>query len=269
MTAFDPLPLNFACEEYYPYPMDKLKALWTRFLSLKFWQKALVVLLVYVLFSAVTGFGSSSDTSKSPSSTSQSVKRSYPVSYVRSAAVNPATLSVVFNVTNDGTQPIKPSCTIRMQDTSGTYKGYDIFEITDAIAASQTKQIIVQLTITKEGADYADQFSGECTASTTDTGTNAGKDVVISDIQNFSATEGSEGWYWGASFKANQKPMTQMDCVVKALDKNGKVVGETSYRGNTLNDGTVIGYGNDAQALVDSNKSMVLSIKSFDVKCTL
>jgi hypothetical protein len=156
-----------------------------------------------------------------------------------------------------------------MQDSSGTYKGFDIFEITDPIAASQTKQIIVQLTITKEGADYADQFSGECTAATTDVGTNVGKDVVISDIEDFSATDGSEGWYWGASFKANQKPMTQMNCNVKALDKNGKVIGETSYRGNTLNDGTVIGYGSDAQSLVDSTKSMVRSIKSFDVKCTL
>lgn len=251
--------------------MDKLKAIWTKFLSLKFWQKALVVLLAYVLFASVTGFGSSTDTPKNSTSTtsSESVKRSYPVSYVRSAAVNPATLSVVFNVTNDGTQPIKPSCTIRMQDSSGTYKGYDIFDITDSIAGSQTKQIIVQLTITNEGADYADQFSGECTATTTDTGTNAGKEVVISDVQNFSATEGSEGWYWGASFKANQKPMTQMDCVVKALDKNGEEVGQTSYRGNTLNDGTVIGYGSDAQALVDSTKSLVLSIKTFDVKCTL
>jgi len=251
--------------------MDTLKNIWKKFLSLKFWQKALVLFLVYVLFASVTGFGSASNKSEdsSSTSTSQSVKRSYPVSYVRSAAINPATLSVVFNVTNDGTQPITPSCTIRMQDSSGTYKGYDIFEITDPIAGSQTKQIIVQLTITKEGADFADQFSGECTATTTDTATNAGKSVLISDIQNFSATEGSEGWYWGASFKANQKPMTQMDCVVKALDKSGKVIGETSYRGNTLNDGTVIGYGNDAQALVDASKSMVLSINSFDVKCTL
>jgi len=156
-----------------------------------------------------------------------------------------------------------------MQDAGGTYKGYDIFDITDAIAPSQTKQVIVNLTITKEGADFANQFSGECSATTTDKGTNAGQEVVISDIQNFSATEGSEGWYWGASFKANQKPMTQMDCVVKALDKNGKVVAETSYRANTLNDGTVIGYGSDAQSIVDSTKKIVISIESFDVKCTL
>jgi hypothetical protein len=248
--------------------MDKLKAVWSKFLSFKTWQKILVILVIYVLVSSVAGIGGSSDSSNN-SSPSESVKRSYPVSYVRSAAVNPATLAVVFSVTNDGTQPITPSCTIRMQDAGGTYKGYDIFDITDAIAPSQTKQVIVNLTITKEGADFANQFSGECSATTTDKGTNAGQEVVISDIQNFSATEGSEGWYWGASFKANQKPMTQMDCVVKALDKNGKVVAETSYRANTLNDGTVIGYGSDAQSIVDSTKKIVISIESFDVKCTL
>ena len=248
--------------------MDKIKVVWSKFLTLKTWQKILVIFVIYVLVSSVAGIGRSSNSSNNTPS-SESVKRSYPVSYVRSAAVNPATLAVVFNVTNDGTQPITPSCTIRMQDSSGTYKGYDIFDITDAIAPSQTKQVIVNLTVTKEGADFANQFSGECSATTTDTGTNAGQEVVISDIQNFSATEGSEGWYWGASFKANQKPMTQMDCVVKALDKNGKVVGETFYRANTLNDGTVIGYGSDAQSIVDSTKKIVISIKTFDVKCTL
>jgi hypothetical protein len=235
-----------------------------------FQKKRYIIAIVFLVFAIIGQFtGGSEDSSTTSQTSSAEVERSYPVSYVRSAAVNPATLSVVFKVTNDGTEPVKPSCTIRMQDSSGTYKGYDIFEIIDPIEGSQTKQVIVQLTITNEGAEYADQFSGECTATTTDTGTNAGKSVVISDIENFSATEGSEGWYWGASFKANQKPMTQMDCVVKALDKNGKVVGETSYRGNTLNDGTVIGYGSDAQSLVDSTKSIVLSIETFDVKCTL
>lgn len=248
--------------------MDKLKALWTKFLSLKKWQKAVVVILLLSLVSAPFNGGGSSDSSSNSSSGSVQ-ERSYPVSYVRHAVINPATMTVVWNVTNDGSEPVTPTCTIRMQDSSGTYKGYDIFELKDALKAGQTRQVIGQLTITKEGADFADQFSGECTAKTSDTGTLAGKSVKISDIQNFSATEGSEGWYWGASFKADQAPMTQMDCVVKALDKNGKVVAETSYRGNTLNDGTVIGYGPDAQSLVDSTKAIVQSIKSFDVKCTL
>lgn len=234
----------------------------------RYFKKRYIALLIFVLY-IIGSFTRGPDTPSDSAKPNSNQIRSYLVKYARSAVINPSMLSVVFTVTNDGTEPIKPSCTIGMRDSSSTYKGYDIFEITDFIAASQTKQIVVQLTITNEGAEFADQFSGECTATTSDTATNTGKDIAISGIENFSATNGSEGWYWGASFKANQKPMTQMNCVVKALDKNGKVIGETSYRGNTLNDGTVIGYGSNAQSLVDSTKSMVLAIKSFDVKCTL
>ena len=231
-----------------------------------FRKKRFLILVLLLILGLIGSFSGKSDSNGN----SGAIKsRSYPVSFVRSAEVNPATLSVVFKVTNDGTQSVMPKCTVTMQDASGTYKGWDVFDITDPIEPNVTKQIIVQLTITKQGAAFANQFSGDCVASTSDTGTNIGKEVVISDIQNFSATDGSEGWYWGASFKANQKPMTQMNCEVKALDKNGKIIGETTYRANTLNDGTVIGYGSDAKSLVDSTKSMVLSINSFDIKCTL
>ena len=256
--------------------MYTIKRAWLIFRQLKTWIQVLIILLLLSAIGALSGSSGTNSgqnakdsSSINSSSTLQPVQRSYPVEYVRSAVINPASLTVVFNVKNDGTQPVKPSCKIRMQDSSGEYSGFDVFELTDSIGSSQTKQVIVQLTITKEGSAYADQFSGECTATTSDTGTNAGNDVVISEIENFSATDDSEGWYWGASFKANQQPMTQMDCVVKALNKSGRVIAKTSYRANTLNDGTVIGYGNDAQSLVDSTRKIVLSIKSFDVKCTL
>lgn len=250
--------------------MDKLKALWTRFLILKLWQKALVVLLAYVLIASVTGIGGSSDSPKSSTESSSSVQeRSYPVEYLSHADINPATVSVRFGIKNDGTRPITPTCKIKMSDSSGTYSGYDFFDITDPIAAGVTKQVVVQLTITKEGSAYVDKFTGSCTAKTSDTGTSAGKEVVISGIENMSATDGSEGWYWMAQFKADQQPMTQMDCVVKALDKSGNVVGEIAFRGNTLNNGYVTSYGQNERSDVDASKAVVLSIKSFDVKCTL
>lgn len=233
-----------------------------------YFKKRYIALLAVVLY-FISTFTNSSDNSTETTKASSTETRSYPVKYLSHADINPALVSVRFSITNDGTQPITPSCKIKMQDSSGVYKGYDYFDITDPIAAGQSKQVVVQLTITKEGASFVDQFTGDCTAETSDTGTSVGTEVVISDIENFSATDASEGWYWGASFKANQLPMTQMDCVVKALDKNNKVIGETTYRANTLNDGTVIGYGSDAQSLVDSTKSIVLAIKSFDVKCTL
>ena len=172
--------------------MDKLKALWTRFLILKLWQKALVVLLAYVLIASVTGIGGSSDSPKSSTESSSSVQeRSYPVEYLSHADINPATVSVRFGIKNDGTEAITPTCKIKMSDSSGTYSGYDFFDITDPIAAGVTKQVVVQLTITNEGSAYVDKFTGSCTAKTSDTGSSAGKDVIISDIQNMSATDAS------------------------------------------------------------------------------
>ena len=259
-----------------------MSALWTKFLSFKLWQKALVVLLAYFLVSRIftSDTGSSGDkpegsSSQSPTGSNTSSQppatnmRSYPVEYLSHAVINPATMSVRFGITNDGTQPISPTCNVKMQDASRTYKGYDIFEITDVIAAGQTKQVVVQLTITNEGAEFADQFVGDCTEETSDTASSAGKELIISDIQNLSATDGSEGWYWGPNFKVNAEPMTQMDCKIKALNKSGKVVDTLSYRGNTLNDGSVTSYGEDALWYKDSTKAIVQSIKSFDVMCTL
>jgi hypothetical protein len=256
--------------------MDKLKAIWTKFLSLKKWQKVIVVILLLSLVSAPFSGGSSDTSGTSTESSSSkdhnvgdSHRRSYPVTVETRAVINPATISFRYRVTNDGTQPVTPDCDIRFQDTSGTYRGFDVFTPVEPIPAGVSQFYVGQLTITKEGAEYATEYTAECTATTTDVGSSKGKSVKISDIVDFSATEGSEGWYWGASFKADTKPNTQMDCVVKALDKNGEVIGETSYRATTTMTGTVVGYGIDPASLVDSTKSMVLSIKSYDVKCTL
>ena len=223
-----------------------------------------------VIFSAtlVLSGCSSSSSNDSSDNTDATKTRMYPVALMNAFAINPATLSIKFSVTNDGSQSVSPQCKITMQDASGTYRGWDIFYL-EPLAAGVTQQIVGTLTITKEGAQYANKFSGECIATTSDSLSSAGKEVVISDIENYSATDGSEGWYWMAQFKADQAPMTQMDCVVKALDKSGNVVGETAFRGNTLNGGYVTAYGPNERADVDASKSVVLSIKSFDVKCTL
>jgi hypothetical protein len=260
--------------------MDSLKTIWRKFLSLKIWQKGIVVLLVYVLFSAVTGFGSSKDEPET-SPVSSSAKRSYPVKYLRHAVINPASISVAFQVKNDGTQPIKPSCKIKMQDASGTYKGYDFVDFLEDIAPNQSKEAVVQLTITNEGAEFADQFIGECSATTSDTGTNAGTEVVVSDIEDaswgddqYELDENKEfpedaGFWYGPSFKVNQPRMTQMDCSWTAFDNSGNVVGTHSYRANTLNDGTVTSYGPDEKWYVDSTERIVKSVETYDVKCTL
>ena len=99
---------------------------------------------------------------------------------------------------------------------------------------------------------------------TLDNKTSAGTAVVISDIRNDSALDGDGTWFWAASFKTNTANLTKTDCVVRALNESGKVIGETSYRGTTNKDGRVFG-----KDYVESTKEKVLAIKSFDVKCTI
>lgn len=247
-----------------------------------FKKKRFIIPIVLVVLSAIGSVtGGSEDSSTSSSTSSAEVERSYPVEYLSHADINPATVSVRFAVKNDGTQPITPTCKIKMSDSSGTYSGYDFFDITDSIAPAQSKQVVVQLTITNEGAAYVDTFTGSCTAKTSDTGTSAGTEVIVSDIEDNSwgddqseLDENKEfpedaGFWYGPSFKVNQPRMTQMDCSWTAYDKNKKVVGTHSFRANTLNDGSVTSYGPDEKYYIDSTQKIVNSVKSYDVKCTL
>jgi hypothetical protein len=247
-----------------------------------FKKKRFIIPLAFVVLSAIGSVTGGSEESSTTSGTSSSeVERSYPVKYLRHAVINPATISVAFQVKNDGTQPVKPSCKIKMQDASGTYKGYDFVDFLENIAPNQSKEAVVQLTITNEGAAFADQFAGECSATTSDTGTNAGQEVIVSDIEDaswgddqYELDENKEfpedaGFWYGPSFKVNQPPMTQMDCSWTAFDKNGKVIGTHTFRANTLNDGSVTSYGQNEKWYVDSTEKIVKSVSSYEVKCTL
>jgi hypothetical protein len=238
---------------------------------------ALLIIILYFISTLTNSPDNSIETSK-PSSTQT---RSYEVNYLSHADINPATVSVRFGIKNDGTQPITPTCKIKMSDSSGTYRGYDLFDITDPIEAGVTKQVVVQLTITNEGSAYVDKFTGSCTAKTSDTGTIAGKEVIVSDIEDaswgddqYELDENKEfpedaGFWYGPSFKVNQPRMTQMDCTWTAFDKNGNVVGTHSYRANTLNEGSVTSYGPDEKWYIDSNERIVKSVETYDVKCNL
>ena len=94
--------------------------------------------------------------------------------------------------------------------------------------------------------------------------TREGTEVVISDIRNDSAQDGDGTWFWAASFKTNTANLTKTDCMVKALNESGKVIGETSYMGTTNKDGRVFG-----KDYVESTEAIVKAIKSFDVRCTI
>lgn len=90
--------------------------------------------------------------------------------------------------------------------------------------------------------------------------------VEIIDVQNCSATDSTEGWYWGACFKGkNIEPDTKLDCSVDALDADGNVILSDSFEGNTLNDGQIIKYGEEG--FLDTTEAKVMAISSFNISC--
>ena len=236
------------------------------------------IIVILVAGTVITGCSSNKE---SASSESEATKRSYPVKLINNIVINPATAGIRFSVTNDGTQPVSPTCIVRMRDASLTYTGWTLVEFTQPILAGQSLQAVANITIKNEGAYYANNFSGECTAYTTDTGTNAGTEVIVSEIED--ASHGDDQWeldsnkefpedagfYYGPTFKVNQPRMTQMDCSWTAFDKNGKVVGTHSYRANTSNTGGVSSYGPDEKWYIDSTEKIVKSVESYEVSCRL
>lgn len=236
------------------------------------------IIAILVAGTVITGCSSNKE---SASSESEATKRSYPVKLINNIVINPATAGIRFSVTNDGTQPVKPSCTVRMQDSSGTYKGFDIVEPLEPISPNQTQQFVLQLTITNEGAYFANEFSAECTAYTTDTGTNAGTEVIVYDIEDaswgddqYELDQNKEfpedaGFWYGPTFKVNQPFMTQMDCTWTAFDKNGNVVGTHSFRANTDRLGGINSYGPDEKWYIDSTQKIVNSVETYEVSCRL
>ena len=236
------------------------------------------IISIIIAGSLITGCSSNQE---SASSESETTKRSYPVKLINNIVINPATAGVRFSVTNDGTKPVSPTCTVRMRDASLTYTGWTLVEFTQPILPGQSLQAVVNITIKNEGAYYANNFSGECTAYTTDTGTNAGTEVIVSEIEDASWGDDQyeldsnkefpedAGFWYGPTFKVNQPRMTQMDCTWTAFDKNGKSVGTLSFRANTLNDGSITSYGPDEKWHIDSTEKIVKSVESYEVSCKL
>jgi hypothetical protein len=92
--------------------------------------------------------------------------------------------------------------------------------------------------------------------------------LAISDIKDMSGfDEENNDYYWGATFRITElEPTTKVNCTVKAIDANGGVLIEETYEGNTLNEGTIIKYGEEG--LTSTTKEIVEAISTFDVSCT-
>lgn len=121
---------------------------------------ALIITLVAVLFFVIAIFSGGSGDVETPAT--PSANASFSGEIISSKVINPATVNVSFKITNDGTDPGKPNCKVSVQDSSGTYRGYDypIFDYSVEPKSSVTGNI--NLTVTKEGALFVTQGEVSC-----------------------------------------------------------------------------------------------------------
>lgn len=76
--------------------------------------------------------------------------------------VNPATVRFSAMVKNTGDVASSPSCFVMISDVSGTYEGYDSFDLERELAPGDRTVFTGDLTITNEGAAYANRWDIEC-----------------------------------------------------------------------------------------------------------
>jgi hypothetical protein len=86
----------------------------------------------------------------------------YSAHVVGSTVINPADLAVVVRVSNTGTKPGTPTCTIKAEDPSYTYTGIDIAPLHGTVGVGASATFVDNLTIKKQGAGYVTQVTVSC-----------------------------------------------------------------------------------------------------------
>ena len=120
---------------------------------------ALVIFaLAFVLF-GVAIFGSNDETTTTVTPSSNAI---FSGKILSSKVINPATVQVKFEITNSGTDAGIPSCIVRVQDASNTYKGFDSPIFDYSIEPNSSITGAVNLTVTKEGAIFVTQGEVSC-----------------------------------------------------------------------------------------------------------
>lgn len=122
---------------------------------------SVVIILIAAFFFLISIFsGSGSDVD---SSNATKTNASFTGKIISSKVINPATVNVSFEITNNGTDPDVPNCKVSVQDSSGTYRGYDFPIFNYPLEPKSSISGNINLTVTKEGAFFVTQ--GEVTCS--------------------------------------------------------------------------------------------------------
>ena len=77
--------------------------------------------------------------------------------------------------------------------------------------------------------------------------------------------EDQDAWAWTPIFKMSLEPSTKILCDIDGLDKDGKSVVSDYFKGNVLNDGTVVYFG--TKSYDTTTKEIAQSIKSYKISC--
>jgi ABC-type transport system substrate-binding protein len=133
--------------------------------KLKKWHIVVLVIAGLLLLGAIFGEDSPSPTPE-PTSTDSStpaVQLEYSAEITRWEPLNPASGRAVFTIRNTGEFSFVPqSCTVRVQDDSSTYKGFDFVRGFGEIKPGAKFMGNVVLTVTKEGAYFVTTGSVDC-----------------------------------------------------------------------------------------------------------
>lgn len=89
-------------------------------------------------------------------------KATYEATVINYGAPDPATLTAVVKLKNTNNLEGKPACKVEASSATGTYHGWDSFDLERTVPAGGEDQFIGKLTITKEGSAYITDVTATC-----------------------------------------------------------------------------------------------------------
>ena len=127
--------------------------------------KITIVIITGVIGAVFVGLFMSASNSmkKSQSAKPTELKStSYQAKVMSYDPIDPATLRVRVKVKNIGQSDGKPNCSVNASNPSGSYKGWDVFELDKPITPGSEDYFNGQLVITNEGAAFVDSVTVSC-----------------------------------------------------------------------------------------------------------
>jgi hypothetical protein len=129
----------------------------------KIWKIALLSFVALTILVAIFDDSATTITPEPTPSPTEEVLLKYSGELTRWEPINPASGRAVFTIRNTGDVSFIPqSCTVRVQDDSGTYKGYDYISGFGEIKPGAKFMGNVVLTVTKEGSLFVTRGSVDC-----------------------------------------------------------------------------------------------------------